>query len=288
LRDGQSIIGWYGGKYNLKKYILPFPIHLTYIEVFAGSLVVLFNKVPSDVEVANDINGRLVNMYRSIQEDRREFTDFCTHEYGIDSRKLFNYCKNNVADNKIEDAARMYYINHHSFSQMNESYHGLSFTGKEHWHHPYLNKLREIDEFYKRIQFVQFEEQDFKTLLARCDREGVLLYLDPPYFKGGDLYEYMAGNESEWTMQEFEDLREILSKIKHALFVLSIDKDDFWLEEMPDLYVQPIERINASSLCVGGEKSKDTEYVIRNFNPSKTPTMEIYDHKNKFKSDMTL
>lgn len=288
MRTGQSLIGWYGGKFNLAKHIVPFPVNTTYVEVFAGSLVILFSKVPSPVEVANDINGRLINMWKVVKSARREFVDYCRNEYGIDSRELFDFCKNNVADNPIEDAARFYYINHHSFSQMNESYHGMSFTGREHWHHPYLNKLENIDEFYKRIRHVQFEKQDFRTLLKRCDRKGTLLYLDPPYFKGGELYEYMAGNESKWGMDDFTDLRKILSKLQNCIFVLSIDNADFWLEEMPDLYVQPVERINAASKCVGGQKSKDIEYVIRNFNPDLVQTMKDYDNKNKFKSDMEL
>ena len=277
-----------GGKFNLIGDIFPFPKHLTYIEAFAGSVVVLFNKIPSEVETVNDINGRLVNMYTSIQVDRRKFIDFCEHEYGIDSRQLFEYCRDNVADDKIEDAARVYYVNHHSFSQMMTAYHGLSFTGKEHWHHPYLNKLQDIEEFYERIKFVQFEHQDFRTLLERCDREGVLLYLDPPYFKGGSAYTNMVGmEEHEWTTKDFLDLREILTNLKRAMFVLSIDRTDFWLEEMPNLYVQPVERTNAASMCVGGEKSTDIEYVIRNFDIKKVPLMEKKG-ENKFKSDMIL
>ena len=278
-----SLIGWYGGKKQLIPHILPFPIHTTYVEIFGGSGIVLFEKIPSPIEVINDINSRLMNMWSAIKEDRRKFFDFCINEYGIDSRELFNYCKENVADNKIEDAARFYYINSHSFSQLNHSYHGLSFTGKEHWHKPYLNKLKNLDKICERLKHVQLENQDFRTLIRRCDRNGVLLYLDPPYFKGGELYQEMAGNETEWTMQDFEDLRELLTKLENAMFVLSIDNADFWLETMPHLYVKEVERVNAASQCVGGEKSRSIEYVIRNFDNSCTKMK-----KTKITSDMKL
>ena len=286
MRKGQSIIGWYGGKFNLIKHILPFPVHTTYIEVFAGSLVVLFNKVKSPVEIANDINSRLINMYLQVKKARREFLDYCKNEYGLDSREVFDFCKENVAENEVEDAARFFYLNYHSFSQMNESYHGLSFTGKEHWHRPYYNKLERLDEFYERIKFVQFENQDFRTLLKRCDQKETLLYLDPPYFKGGELYEYMAGNESKWSMKDFEDLREILLNLKNAKFVLSVDNNDFFYSD--DWFYQPVERTNAASKCIGGTKSTDIEYIIRNFDPNKTPNMLQYTTKDKIKNDMIL
>ena len=244
-RKGQSLIGWFGGKFNLIPHILPFPKHKTFIEVFGGSSVLLFNKEPTPVEIVNDINSRLINMWNAIKKDRRLFVDYCVNEYGIDSRKLFNYCKESIADNEIEDAARFYYINHHSFSQMNESYHGFSFTGKDHWHTPYLNKLKEIDRFHDRIKFVNFESQDFRRLLKRCDRKETLIFLDPPYFKGGEMYENMAGNESTWSMKDFEDLREILYNLKNAMFVLTVDNKEYFNHD--DWFYQEVERINSAS-----------------------------------------
>jgi len=276
-----------GGKYNLLDYILPFPRHTTFIEVFGGSSVVLFNKIPSQIEIVNDINSRLINFWETIQKARREFVDYCKNEGGLDSRVLFDKYRKK-ADKKVEDAFRLYYINRHSFSQMNNAYHGISFTGNDQWHSPYLNKLEHIDEYYERIKHVQFESQCFRRLLKRCDRENACIYLDPPYFKGGDIYEYMVGVETSWSHQEFVDLRTLLKGLKKAKFVLSIDEKNFWLEEMPDLYIQPIERINNASLSIGKEKSRSIEYVIRNYNPKTTPTMRDFDGKNKIKNDMEL
>ena len=283
-----SIIGWYGGKYNLLKYILPFPVHTTYVEVFAGSLVILKNKEPSLVEVANDFNSRLVNMYRQIKLNHRRFVDLAINEYGIDSRELFEDCIQNEAKDKIEDAVRMYYINHHSFSQMNTAYHGMSFTGRENSHHPYLSHLKRIDDFHDRFKYVQFENQDFRKIIKRSDRKETLLMLDPPYFKGGELYENMAGNEKlTWTMKDFEDLRELLYGLKNAMFVLTVDSKDFFSNDK--WFFQEVERTNMAALKIdGAERSKDIEYVIRNFDPKKTETMVGQSRKDKIKDDMEL
>lgn len=285
MKTGQSFIGWYGGKYNLLKYILPFPLHTTYVEVFGGSGVVLFNKIPSQIEVYNDINSRLLNMWKTVKNHRRRFVDLAENEYGIDSRELFEFCMNEKAEDEIEDAVRFFYVNYHSFSQMNNAYHGISFTGKEQWHTPYLNKLKRIDEYAERLRHVQLENQDFRSLMKRIDREGVLVFLDPPYFKGGDLYEDMAGMETGWTMQDFEDLREILYGYKNAKFVLTVDNKDYFSHD--DWFYQEVERINAASVRLNGaEKSRDIEYVIRNFDPNKCRKMT--ELQIEFSSDMDL
>lgn len=116
------------------------------------------------------------------------------------------------------------------------------------------------------------------------------MYLDPPYFKGGEVYENMSGREegASWGMTDFYDLREQLTNLKNAHFVLSIDQADFWLETMPNLHVTPVERVNAASFCVGGEKKRDIEYVIRNFNPEEVKTMDYYSKKNKIADDMEI
>ncbi len=64
----QPIIPWIGGKRRLVAEILPwFEPHTCYVEPFAGAAALLFNKQPSKVEVLNDVNTDLVNLYRVVQ-----------------------------------------------------------------------------------------------------------------------------------------------------------------------------------------------------------------------------
>ena len=51
--------------------------HRTYVEVFGGGASVLFDKEPSPVEVLNDIDGDLINMYRVLRGDEEAFDEFC-------------------------------------------------------------------------------------------------------------------------------------------------------------------------------------------------------------------
>lgn len=65
-----SFIGWIGGKRALRSEILAaFPDDVgRYIEVFGGAGWVLFGKDPTrQMEVFNDADGSLINIYRCIK-----------------------------------------------------------------------------------------------------------------------------------------------------------------------------------------------------------------------------
>lgn len=65
----RSPVTWFGGKSRLaSKIIAQFPEHHTYCEVFGGSGAVLLAKEPSKVEVFNDVDDSLVNLFRVLRD----------------------------------------------------------------------------------------------------------------------------------------------------------------------------------------------------------------------------
>ena len=72
-------LAWMGGKSLLANWILEhFPDHRTYIEPYGGMANVLLKKEPSEIEVYNDLDARLVNLFESFVIQR--------------SLKCFNNC----------------------------------------------------------------------------------------------------------------------------------------------------------------------------------------------------
>lgn len=51
-------------------YIMPLiPVHSVYTEAFEGGAPVMFAKDPVRVNVINDLNGELINFYRTVVAD---------------------------------------------------------------------------------------------------------------------------------------------------------------------------------------------------------------------------
>lgn len=83
------IIPWMGGKRRLAKHLLPmFPEHSCYVELFSGGAALFFMRpTPAKVEVLNDINGQLINLYRVVQHHFDEFVR--QFEWSLTSREVF-------------------------------------------------------------------------------------------------------------------------------------------------------------------------------------------------------
>ena len=79
----------------------------------------------------------------------------------------------------------------------------------------------------------------------------------------------------KWTEKDLEDLFQILKKLKNALFVLSIDKKEYFNDK--DYFYKTIIRQN----CVSNAKkrTKTKEYIIRNFDNSIIPLMKPINQK---------
>src|SRR2546425_11714469 len=65
--------GWYGGKYSHLDWLLPLlPDCHHYCEPFAGSAAVLLNREPSPVETYNDMDGEVVNFFRTLRDQKED------------------------------------------------------------------------------------------------------------------------------------------------------------------------------------------------------------------------
>jgi len=65
-----AILNYPGAKWGMAQEIVQImPPHRSYLEPFAGSLAVLFNKPRSAIETVNDIDGDIVNFFCVLRAD---------------------------------------------------------------------------------------------------------------------------------------------------------------------------------------------------------------------------
>lgn len=82
------IIPWIGGKRRLADVLIQrFPPHTCYVEVFAGAAALFFMRPPAEVEVLNDDNDGLINLYRVVQHHLEEFVR--QFKWALSSREVF-------------------------------------------------------------------------------------------------------------------------------------------------------------------------------------------------------
>lgn len=66
-----ALLNYPGAKWGMAQEIVQImPPHRSYLEPFAGSLAVLFNKPRSAIETVNDIDGDIVNFFRVLRAER--------------------------------------------------------------------------------------------------------------------------------------------------------------------------------------------------------------------------
>lgn len=208
----KPIIPWMGGKTRLSKNILPmFPVHQCYVEVFAGGAALFYKKEPSNVEVLNDINGELVNLYRIVQHHLEEFVR--QFKWALSSRQVFEWeqLKTPETLTDIQRAARFYYLQKLAFGGKVE---GQSF-GTATTSQPRLNLLRleeDLSAAHLRLTKATIENLDWAKCIKKYDRPHTFFYLDPPYYE-------TAGYGQSFDIDQYQLMAELAKTIQGKMLI---------------------------------------------------------------------
>lgn len=249
-----SFITWIGGKKLLRKKILEqFPEEGTYnryVEVFGGAAWVLFCKEKhADLEIYNDVNGNLVNLFRCVKyhpEAVQKELDWLlmSREQFFDAREQLNV--RGMTD--IQIAARFYITIQESFGADCRSF---GVRSKD------INKkVSDLVEVSERLKKVVIENQDFEKIIKTYDRSCTLFYLDPPYYDAEKYY------PDRFNPDDHLRLRDSLERI-HGKCIVSYNDCPEIRELYNDYHVIEVER--QDNLAVKKESRRYKELIIKNF-----------------------
>lgn len=254
------IIPWMGGKRRLAKFLLPmFPAHDCYVEAFAGGAALFFLRgQPAKVEVLNDINGELVNLYRVLQHHLEEFVRM--YKWAISSRQMFEWHAatppKTLTD--IQRAARFFYLQQHAFGARIE---GQTFGTATTTPPPNWMRIEEqLTAAHLRLYGVYIEHLPWQKIFEKYDRAHTLFYCDPPYWD-------TEGYGVPFEFSNYTEMAELMRTCKGKVIV-SINDHPEIREAFKGL---PMNTVDIKYSVGGGGKSDVVqELVITNFEELQT------------------
>lgn len=249
----QPILAWPGGKRRLAKTLIPLITsrpHSCYVEAFAGGGSMFFLRPPTEVEVLNDVNVELINLYRVVKIHLEEFIK--QFKYILISRQQFQWHKETPTGGltDIQRAARYFYIQKLSF--------GGKVTGQTFGYSPSapprFNLLRieeELSQAHLRLARVWIESLDWAECIKRYDRDYTLHFLDPPYWE-------TEGYGVPFELAEYEKLAETMRTVKGSA-ILTINDHP----EMRRVFEGfKVEKVPINYTIGGGGKGKNRQELI--------------------------
>jgi DNA adenine methylase len=261
-----SFFPYIGGKLRLaNKIINLMPKYSIYVEVFGGSAKVLLNKPPSKIEIYNDYDKQLANLFYVTAFKFDEFIEKLNRI--IYSREVFYQFREELKNTKIDrlgdvdSAAKTYYLLHISFSGDLQacSFSLSTVNNKAKIFFRGLDKLYAIQE---RLRNVVIESLDFRDILKKYkDKENTFLYIDPPYY-GVSYY------NSNFSEKDHEELLSLLKTAK-AKWLLSGYANDLYDNMLKDFRRIEIPAVKHSYGVTRNSKNKDkpraTEIIWMNY-----------------------
>ena len=241
-----------GGKSKLRNTIIEMiPKHTCYVELFFGAGWVYFGKEESKVEVINDIDSELVNLFKTIKYHSPEIERLLQYEFS--GRDIFEEYKNCSIEylTEIHRAIRFLYLITQSFAGKGKVYgYGTTTKPSQHIFKEVLGEIRE------RLKNTYVENLSFEKIIDKYDREHSFFFCDPPYFE-------TSGYDNKFGEDEHIILLDKLKNLK-GKFLLTINDHPKVREWYKDFNIKEVE-VNYSVSKDEKGRGKYKELIITNY-----------------------
>ena len=190
VRSARPPFGYYGSKHRIAPQIIAMlPPHHAWVEAFCGSAAVTLAKPPAPIEVINDKDGEIVNLFNQLRNNHHELLRAV--ELTPYARAEYKFAREEPdTDDPLERARRFLVIAMMTvngtvgdprcgFSCSASYSRGNKEARVSRWH----NLPERLDKVVERLRSVRIENRDARDVVKMfSDRPATLIYLDPPYF----------------------------------------------------------------------------------------------------------
>jgi DNA adenine methylase len=209
------------------------PQHSIYVEPFGGGGSVLLRKGRTHVEVYNDLDGDIVNLFQAARDNGKELTRLIElTPYAKDEYMLAYMPTGDPLERARRTLVRAYMSRHNNGATgelTNSGARAASFkrdasgrTGKTYslcW----ANYPESLAAVIERLRGVVIENEDALKIIERYDSSNTLFYADPPYVKStrdkDKDYQY------EMTNEDHAALADKLNSVKGMVIVSGYQSD---------------------------------------------------------------
>ena len=199
----RPFLKWAGNKYRILNRIQALlPEGRRLIEPFAGSCA-LFLNTGYRLNVLNDANADLINLYTTLQDEGDEFIDYVQSFFTARNNNETTYYRTRKVFNETDDpylkAALFVFMNRHGYNGLCRYNSSGGFNvpfGR--YKRPYF-PAEEMRFFHKRSTRARFTSECFLTAMRKA-RRGDIVYCDPPYVpltRTANFTAYSAGGFGE-------------------------------------------------------------------------------------------
>ena len=255
----KAVLKYPEAKNRIAKWICSYiPKHNVYVEPYAGSLAVLFNKEPCHIETVNDLHDEVVNFFRVLRDHADELqslielTPYSRTEYDRAYEK---------SENDVERARRFCVRCWMGFGAANLYKNGFKSGQQTRSPNPakaWAELPETMKKAAKRLKGVQIECLPALELILRYDTEDVFMYLDPPYVHGtrkNYLYKY--------EMEDYEHEKLLPVLVKHPGKILLSGYDN----EMYNDYLSGGRKVHKSTTAENGIRRTETLWMNYDIEP---------------------
>ncbi len=213
---------YYGAKQRLARRIVDtLPPHNAWVEMFCGSAALTLAKNPAPIEVINDKDDQIVNLFTQIRDN----SDALCRAVALTpcARAEFQSARASTQNQDPIERARLFLVA--SMMTVNSAIggsSGFSFSQsfareeREARVNRWYNLPSRIEAVVERLRSVRIENRDALELLGMfADRPATLVYLDPPYFVKRDQCYIIDANNREF----HEDLLDACVRMKCMMLI---------------------------------------------------------------------
>ncbi|PLX09475.1 MAG: hypothetical protein C0596_02770 [Marinilabiliales bacterium] len=221
--------GYFGSKNKLALQLCEnLPPHYCWVEAFCGSASLTLAKSPAPIEIINDIDGEIVNLFKQLRKNSDKLIEQITlTPYA--NQELLEARISNAEDDETEKARKflvqsMMAINgvfgeQRSGFSISNSY---SRNQREARVNRWYNLPTRLVNVVERLKSVRIENRDAISLLKKfINRPASLIYLDPTYLGQRTNGYNIDANDIEYHRK----LLELSNKAKCMIFISGYEND---------------------------------------------------------------